>query len=256
MDNEVVSGAVHDMRGVLRARGELAAVYVLDIGQSAHCVGALGDEMKYTLICADPPWPYASREGTKKTGRVKITDKYPVLSVRDICSLDVPSISEDNAILALWTTDAFLEYALLVMKSWGFTYKTIAFWWHKLTVNGKTRTNMGEYTLKCGELCLLGTRGKPKQLINNRCQRQLIEAINKGHSQKPIEALNRLRKMVRGGKALEMFSRQTRKHWDVFGNQVSNSIEIPMRKNIKLDFTGMNLCGTENSLPKHLRKLQ
>jgi site-specific DNA-methyltransferase (adenine-specific) len=208
---------------------------------------------KYTLIYADPPWPYSSREGTKVTGRVKITDKYPVLSIRDIASFDIPRICADNVVLVMWTTDAFLEYALLIMKAWGFTYKTVAFWWHKQTVNGKTRTNMGEYTLKCGELCLLGTKGKPKQLIKNRCQRQLIEAVNLGHSQKPIEAIKRLRIMVPGGLALEMFSRKASKGWDVFGNQVANSITIPFRKNINLDFSGMNLCGTENSLPKHLR---
>jgi len=208
---------------------------------------------KYSLICADPPWPYSSREGTKAGGRFKITDSYSVLSVRDIASLDVPSITADNAICAMWVTDAFLEYGLLVMKAWGFTYKTVAFWWHKKHISGKTATNMGEYTLKCGELVILGTKGKPKQLIKNRCQRQLIEALRRGHSQKPVEALNRLMRMAPGGDRLEMFSRDKRKSWDVFGNQVEGSIKIPFRKNLQLDFKGMNICGTENSLPKHLR---
>lgn len=208
---------------------------------------------KYSLICADPPWPYASREGAKKGGRYKITDSYSVLSVRDIASLDVPAITADNAICAMWVTDAFLEYGLLVMKAWGFTYKTVAFWWHKKHKSGKTATNMGEYTLKCGELVILGTKGKPKQLIKNRCQRQLVEALRRKHSQKPVEVLNRLMKMAPEGNRLEMFSRAERKSWDVFGNQVEGSIKIPFRKNLKLDFKGMNLCGTENSLPKHLR---
>lgn len=215
---------------------------------------------KYRLIYADPPWPYSSREsqGHKRindipTKQVSIITKYNVLSIRDIASLDIPSITANDAILAMWTTDAFLEYALLIMKAWGFTYKTVAFWWHKLTINGKTRTNMGQYTLKCGEFCLLGTRGQPKHLIKNSSQRQLIEAQNFGHSQKPIEALNRLRKMVPEGKALEMFARKPQVGWDVFGNQVENSIHISSRKNLNLDFTGMNLCSTENKLPKHLK---
>lgn len=215
---------------------------------------------KYTLICADPPWPYSSRAGSgqkrtwkKPAKQINITSRYPVLSIKDIASLDIPSITKNDAILAMWTTDAFLEYALLIMKTWGFTYKTIAFWWHKLTVNGKTRTNMGQYTLKCGELCLLGTKGQPKHLIKSYSQRQLIEAENFGHSQKPAEALDRLRLMVPDGLALEMFSRNSRKYWDVFGNQIKNSIIIPSRKNINLDFTGMNICGTENKLPSHLK---
>lgn len=208
---------------------------------------------KYTLIYADPPWPYASREGTKKTSLVKITDKYSVMCINDICALDVPSISAENSICAMWTTDAFLEYSLIVMKSWGFTYKTVAFWWHKQTINKKTRTNMGEYTLKCGELCILGTKGKPKKLIKNRSQRQLIEAVNKGHSIKPVEALNRLAVMCPTKYKLEMFARRPRKTWDVFGNQVKNTIKIPLRKNFKADFTGLNKCGTEYKLPNHLR---
>ena len=208
---------------------------------------------KYSLICADPPWPYSSREGNKIGGRFKITDSYPVMSVRDIASLDVPSIAANDAILAMWVTDAFLEYGLLVMKAWGFTYKTVAFWWHKKHASGKTATNMGEYTLKCGELMILGTRGKPKHLIKDRRQRQLIEALRRGHSQKPVKALNRLARMAPGGNRLEMFSRVRRKSWDVFGNQVEGSIIIPFRKNLELDFKGMNRCGTENSLPRHLR---
>lgn len=209
---------------------------------------------KYSLICADPPWAYSSREGTSKS-RQSIADVYSVMSMTDICSLDVESISTDDAILAIWVTDAFLEYGFKVIKAWGFTYKTVAFWWHKKTVNGKTRTNMGEYTLKCGELCLLATRGKPKKLIRDRCQRQLIEALHRGHSVKPIEALNRLSNMcVKGINKLEMFARHDRKSWDVFGNQVEGSIHIPVRKNMTFDFSGLNLCGTEKKLPRHLMK--
>jgi site-specific DNA-methyltransferase (adenine-specific) len=238
---------------------EVADGALLGVGRRAAGGHTLGDEMKlvirkkYTLICADPPWPYASQIMASKKKYTKITDQYPVLSVKDICNFDVAAISMPNSILALWTTDAFLEYALLVMRSWGFTYKTVCFWWHKLTKSGKTRTNMGVYTLKCGELCLLGTRGKTKHLIKDRSVRQLIEAVNLGHSQKPDEAYKRLRYFVPEGNALEMFARKKRIGWDVFGNEVENSIHIQSRERDKLNFSGMNLCGTENSLPKHLR---
>ena len=214
---------------------------------------------KYSLICADPPWPYPNwvktipgGDNSRKVMRINPKYVYPTMSIQNIANLDVPSICAKDAILAMWTTDGFLEQALMVMAAWGFTYKTIAFYWSKKTVNGLTASTMGEYTLKCGELCLLGTCGKPKHLIKNRKQRQLLEAVRTYHSHKPVEALNRLRRMVPNGFALEMFSRNPRKYWDIFGNKVKNSINIPMRKNVKMYWQGISIEQKKN-LPWQLK---
>ena len=37
-----------------------------------------------------------------------------------------------DAALFLWTTDPMLRHALDVIEAWGFTYKTVAFYWVKL----------------------------------------------------------------------------------------------------------------------------
>ena len=38
----------------------------------------------------------------------------------------------DDCALLLWTTDPLLPTALEVIRAWGFTYKTVGFYWAKL----------------------------------------------------------------------------------------------------------------------------
>ena len=85
---------------------------------------------KYNIIYADPPWTFSVWNADKSDRHV--SHKYPVMSVDDICNFSVNDISEENAVLLLWATNPNLLDALEVIKSWGFTYKTVGFAWVKL----------------------------------------------------------------------------------------------------------------------------
>jgi site-specific DNA-methyltransferase (adenine-specific) len=87
---------------------------------------------------------------------------------------------------------------------------------------------MGTYTLKSGvELCLLATKGKnATKLVKNRKVRALIQSPREQHSKKPDEVRNRIVELCGNIPRVELFARQQTNGWDVFGNQVENSIKL------------------------------
>lgn len=101
----------------------------------------------------------------------------------------------------------------------------MAFNWIKTNKNGAKKaveedpffTGLGYWTRANPELCLLGTRGKPKRFA--RDVRRLIVSERREHSRKPDEASERIQRLV-GGPYLEMFARERRRGWDALGDQL------------------------------------
>tara|TARA_R110000803_G_scaffold77915_1_gene142884 strand:+ start:13 stop:378 length:366 start_codon:yes stop_codon:yes gene_type:complete len=112
---------------------------------------------KYNIIYADPPWSFSSKELQKYNGIrfTSINKHYETQSKNWIKELAVKNISEKNCALFLWTTDAHIKDAIETMESWGFKYITVVFIWEKKTKNGKTVANLGAWTMKNYEICLL-----------------------------------------------------------------------------------------------------
>ena len=153
---------------------------------------------------------------------------YQVMSSNDIKSLNVKDISDDNSILFIWTTDYHLQKCMEVINEWGFDYKTIAFSWMKLNKQGKPKTMMGAYTMKSGiEICLLATKGKDAhKLVKKHNIRSLIQSEVQEHSKKPDAVRDRIVELVGDISRIELFARQKTEGWDIWGNELENSIEI------------------------------
>lgn len=166
---------------------------------------------KYKTIYADPPWPEYGG-GKIKRGADR---HYDLMTVKDIIALPVAEISEDNAHLYLWATNNYLPAALEVMKSWGFTYKTIITW-------GKDKFGLGQYFRGQTEHCLFGVRGNlPYKVVEGKRQqgRTLLLAPRREHSQKPDEMRTMIEK-VSYEPCIELFARQHVDGWDCWGNEV------------------------------------
>lgn len=86
----------------------------------------LSQNLEEHRIYADPPWQYRQSKGQGVA-----ENHYPTMQLNDICNLPVGSIAHKDSVLFLWTTFPQLSEALEVIKSWGFTYKTVAFVWVK-----------------------------------------------------------------------------------------------------------------------------
>lgn len=181
--------------------------------------------MKYQIIYADPPWSYKDKAlaGNRGAGC-----KYNVMDTVDISKLDVERIADENCILFLWVTMPKLNECFDLIKAWGFEYKTCAFTWVKLNKkSGTPFMGMGRWTRANAELCLLATKGKPKRI--NAGVHSVVMSPIEAHSKKPEEVKERILKLVGDLPRLEMFARQKTEGWDVFGNEVDDSITIPTR---------------------------
>ena len=174
---------------------------------------------KYAAILADPPWHFQTwGEG----GARNVTAKYSTMQVEEICALPVQDAAAEDCALFMWIVWPKLFEAIDVMKAWGFTYKTCAFCWlkadpYQLFADEKTPfAGMGYWSRANSEVCLLGTRGKPKRL--NADVRQGIIAPRREHSRKPDEIHGRIERLV-AGPYLELFARAPREGWTVWGNE-------------------------------------
>ena len=175
--------------------------------------------MTYEIIYADPPWHYAKRN-TNTTFGGGVTDKYPTMTLEEICAIPVKDWAADQSLLFVWTTMPYLMRTNQVIESWGFEYVTCGFTWIKTNPkSGTTFKGVGNYTKSNAELCLIGRRGKP--LLRERKDiAQVIHAPRREHSRKPDEVRTAIEQMYGARTRLEMFARTTTPGWDVYGNEV------------------------------------
>ena len=181
----------------------------------------------YGAILADPPWRFETWDGktaVRTIGSSVVKSHYETMTAVDIYELPVPDLAAPDCVLFIWVIWPMLEHGMKTIESWGFKYKTCAFAWMK--ANGKQIDMFSEektpdmltgyWTRANSEVCLLATRGKPKRI--NADVRQGIIAPRREHSRKPDGVHDRIERLV-AGPYLELFARQKRPGWDVWGNQ-------------------------------------
>lgn len=184
---------------------------------------------KYQIIYADPPWKYGDKVLNNGHGKRfdSLNLKYDSLNEHNISELKVSKISDETCVLFIWTTDSHIQEALNVIKKWGFKYKTVAFYWLKVSKNtGKPQSNLGKWTQKNAEICLFATKGKCQKLLKNRKIHQLIIAPRTEHSRKPYQAIKNIELMFGDLPRIELFARQKTEGWDVWGNEIPNDVEL------------------------------
>lgn len=173
---------------------------------------------KFNIIYADPPWRYAN-----KGGQGVAENHYPTMNCDEICALPVAELAAKDSALFLWATFPQLPEALRVISAWGFRFKTVAFVWLKQNCKAKTWFyGMGFWTRSNAEVCLLATRGHPKR--RDKGIHQFIISPVEAHSKKPDEARNRIVRLMGDLPRVELFARQSPPGWDVWGNEVANTV--------------------------------
>jgi N6-adenosine-specific RNA methylase IME4 len=158
----------------------------------------------FRVIVADPPWRYEKRVDDATHRSVL---PYPDMSTEEICALPVVDLAHDDAILWLWTTNAFMRDAFLVLDAWGFKEKTILTW-------VKSQMSTGDWLRGRSEHCILAVRGRPLVTLTN--QTTVIEAPRREHSRKPDEFYALVEELCPGSK-VELFARQSRDGWQAWG---------------------------------------
>ena len=177
---------------------------------------------RYRVVYADPPWTFRTWSDRGK-GR-SAEAHYDTLSLAQIAELPVARWAAPDCVLLLWATDPLLPRALEVIRAWGFTYKTVGFYWVKLQrgrdpllfTRADLFTGLGFWTRANPEPCLLATRGKPRRRSGG--VGKLVVSPRREHSRKPDEVRARIEALCEGP-YLELFARETRPGWDAWGHQ-------------------------------------
>lgn len=179
----------------------------------------------FKAIHADPPWRFRTNS-EENPGRNPMRH-YECMNLADICDLPVRHIAAHNAVLFLWIPTPMLVVGkhVGVMREWGFKPSGFGFVWIKTKAGSQEGivasesdlfTGMGFTTRKNAEVCLIGSRGlSPRR---DAGVHEVILAPVREHSRKPDEAYRRIERYS-DGPYLELFGRQQRPGWTVWGNQ-------------------------------------
>lgn len=193
-------------------REEIRQERVETINEIAKGNMSLSTPQLYPVIYADPPWRY---EHSKTVSR-EIENQYPTMSLEEICILPVIDMAASDAVLFLWTTSPKLEESFAVIDCWGFKYRTCMVW-------DKERMGMGYYARQQHELLLICTRGEiPVPEPANRPRSVQRIPRDPEHSAKPLEFYEIIESMYPEYSRVELFARNQREGWAVWGNQVSD----------------------------------
>lgn len=171
----------------------------------------------------DPPWHYKvySKKGMGRSAE----SHYPTMKLEDIKALPVAGLADRDCALFLWVTLPCLLEGIEVLKAWGFEYKTTAFVWVKQ--NRKSDSlfwGMGFWTRSNAEICLLGTKGRPKR--KDAGIHQVVISHVEEHSRKPQEVHDRIIRLMGDVPRIELFARRKTEGFDVWGNEVESDIKL------------------------------
>lgn len=172
---------------------------------------------KYNIIYADPPWHYQAY--SKKGEGRNAESHYRTMDAGQIRSLPVGAIAADDCVLFLWVTFPCLKEGISVMEAWGFTYKTCGFTWVKRNKRADTFfMGLGFWTRSNSEICILGTKGRPKRA--SKAVPQVCDARIMEHSRKPDEIRERIVKLCGDLPRIELFARKRHEGWDCLGDGI------------------------------------
>lgn len=172
--------------------------------------------LRYGAIIADPPWAFRlySDKGDKKSPQ----HHYDCMPLEAIRALPVGKLASRDCALFMWATAPMLDVQVGIMRDWGFTFKTAGAW-AKRSKTGRATAFGGGYVLRsAAEFYLVGTIGRPAVL--SRSVRNLIDAPLREHSRKPDQLHHDVEQLYEGPYA-ELFAREGRPGWDVWGNQTT-----------------------------------
>lgn len=142
---------------------------------------------------------------------------YKTMNLEDIKNMKIGKIAHKDSVLFLWATVPMILEAFEVLSAWGYKYKTMLFW------RKPGRGGLGFWFRGQIEIIILGVKGNVKAFHTNISN--VTEAPRRKHSQKPNEFYEIL-ESLKIKPRIELFARQKRKGWDVWGNEVRSNIKL------------------------------
>ncbi len=174
---------------------------------------------KYNLIVIDPPWPINKIQRRSRPNQHRPLD-YKTMDFERIKELPIEQIADDNAVIFLWTIQKFLRLSFELLDAWGFRYQRTLTWDKQ---NGMCLFGFHHRT----EFILFGYKGKLNMYPRQKAVPTLLVNKSGRHSAKPDSFYSMIEHF--GNKRIDVFARNERSGWDVYGDEVNNSITFPKR---------------------------
>lgn len=209
------SAALRNPAKVARAKAANAELR----GDTAADLAALAESGRtFAAILTDFPCRYRtwSDAGAGRSAEMH----YRTMDLAEILAMAllIQRLAAKDTALFLWVAWPHLLEAAQVIEACGFRFSTCAFDWARRTQSGGGRhMGLGKWTRANTEPCLIATRGLPPCFDAD--VPMLVEAPVGRHSEKPAEVHARIERPV-SGPYLELFVRQPRPGWMVWGNEV------------------------------------
>jgi N6-adenosine-specific RNA methylase IME4 len=158
----------------------------------------------YRTIVVDPPLAYPADFGDGLAA-----DRYKTMSLDDLEALDVTGLAAPDSHLYLWIGATRIPDGLRLVSAWGFQFVALLTW-------KKPSIGLGTWWRYQTEHLIHARRGK---LRTRPGLSNLFEARRSRHSAKPQEAYALIAE-ASPGPYLEMFAREPRDGWTVWGDEV------------------------------------
>lgn len=179
---------------------------------------------KYSLIYADPPWKQTKGGLRKARPNQGKTLDYQTISIEEI--KDILKVFRDNAtdnhILFCWTIDKYLHESEKMLQELGYKLHARMIW---DKTNGIAPAFTVRYSHEYLLYCYYGKFTPVATEMRGKYRTVFTESATK-HSKKPEIAYKIIEDLYPNAEKIELFARNEREGWDVFGNEVPNSIEI------------------------------
>ena len=176
---------------------------------------------QYKIVYADPPWSYYGAQD-KWGAAAKF---YPLMSDDEMLAFPMREWMEQPGILFLWVTSPRLDFAIDCIRSWGLTYRGVAFVWVKTRKDGTPIGAQGvrpsivkpitEYVLAASNI----PKGRPLPLSDESVA-QTVFAPRGRHSEKPAIVRTLIESMYPKVSRVELFARERVIGWDAWGNEI------------------------------------
>jgi len=174
----------------------------------------------FSTLMLDPPWRFMNRTG-KVAPEHKRLARYKTLALSELEQLPVADLAMPKSHIYLWCPNALLADGLHLLKAWGFTYKTNLVWYKIRKDGGPDGRGVGFYFRNVTEMVLFGVKGKMRTLAPGRRQTNIIIHRKREHSRKP-PTLYDIIEDCSPGPHLELFARERREGWYVWGDQIDS----------------------------------
>ncbi len=175
----------------------------------------------FDVLLLDPPWSHYGQQN-KWGAAAKF---YATMTDDELRAMPIRDLTTQASVVFCWATCPRLDFAIDLLRHWGFAYRGVAFTWVKTTKAGRpigargVRPSIVKPTV---ELVLAASRtakGRPMPVADESVAQVVLAPVGQ-HSAKPVEVYNRIERVYPKASRLELFARQRREGWESWGDEV------------------------------------